>query len=68
MCLVGSLVPVQFRSQKCLWILRIRNVVAVPAVCRELRLTALGGGLAEFPFRMRGEELERSRWLPILRP
>ena len=53
------------RSKR-LGVLRVGDLVGVPAVLGELGLAALGGGPGQLRFGVGGEELERARRAPLL--
>ena len=63
---VVDLVPVELGPFEGRRVLRIGNLVGVPAVLGELALAALGGRPCQLGFRMGAEELERRRRPPLL--
>ena len=55
----AGLVPVQLGALERLWVLRVGNVVGIPAVLGEFRFAAVPGGLSQLGFGVRAEELKR---------
>ncbi len=62
----ADLRPVQLGALEGLRILRVGDVVGVPAVLGELGFASLGGGAGQLRLGVRAEELERSRRPPFL--